>query len=508
MMTVTTKILSAKLALSYTLRLLWVLCICIRVTYGQGTAPLDPLLRAVDMDINETRQVKLHDGSTTEVELLAVEATTDPVLDAVREVKVTVRVNGEEKTIHSGNYHLPVTVGGVQIDCPVTLDYMERAHADAWGLEQDARLRFWPAGSPYIWPGTLVYPVSQQWLASFTQYSNEPVLGPPRPKGKIYYHSGLDFGGVEDMVEVYAATDGLVVSVRGEVLPGEPEEPINPRYDVVYIRDARGWYYRYSHFDSIIPDLQVGQRVRVGQKLGMLGKEGGSGGWTHLHFEIKSIQPSGKWGTQEAYAFVWQAYRQQYNPDVLAVARPHKVIHAGETTLLSAANSWAKHKIQRYEWTLSDGSTRSGKEVEQTYEQPGTYSEIVKVTDSQGNYDYDFAVVKVFEPGTSREETIPDIHATYYPTMDINPGEKVFFQVRSRWVTEGYDVWNFGDGSDTVSVKSNIDPDDHAKVGYALVSHRFEKPGDYLVKVHRETSQGTATAHLHVKVSPLNTIKE
>lgn len=470
------------------------------VTDVQAAAPLTPLLRAVDMDIGETRQVELHDGSTAEVELLGVEPITDSVLDAVREVNVTVRINGEKKTIHSGNYYLPVTVGGVQIDCPVTQDYMERAHIDWWGLEKDARLRLWPAGSPYIWPGTFVYPVSQKWLASFTQYSNEPVLGPPRPEGKIYYHAGLDFGGAEDMVEVYAATDGMVVSVRGEVLSGEPDNPINPRYDVVYIRDARGWYYRYSHFDSIIPDLQVGQRVCAGQKLGMLGKEGGSGGWTHLHFEIVSKQPSGRWGTQDGYAFLWQAYRRQYDPDILAVARSHKVIHAGETTTLSASNSWAKYEIRSYEWTLSDGSTRRGKEIKQTYDQPGTYSEIVKVTDSQGNYDYDFAVVKVFERGSNREETIPDIHATFYPTMDIEPGEKVFFQVRTRWETEGYDVWDFKDGSDPVTVKSNIETGNHAKVGYSITSHRFEEPGDYLVKVHRETSKGTATAHLYVKV--------
>ena len=495
----------ARLLPTTVLSLLSLLCwpvVCPVAANAQATTPLAPLLRTVDMDIGETRQVELHDGSTAEVELRAVEAVTDPVLDAVRDVLATVRVNGEEKVIHSGNYRLPVTVGGVQIDCPVTLDYMKRAHADAWGLDRDARLRLWPAGSPYIWPGTLVYPVSQKWLASYTQFSNEPVVGPPRPEGKIYYHSGLDFGGAEDMTEVYAATDGLLVSVRGEVLAGEdePDNPIEPRYDVVYIRDARGWYYRYSHFDSIIPELQVGQRVRAGQKLGMLGKEGGSGGWTHLHFEIKSKQPSGKWGTQEGYAFVWQAYRRQYDPDILAVARPHTVIYAGDTTTLRAGNSWAKHEIQSYEWTLSDGSTRRGEKITQTYEQPGTYSEVVKVTDTEGNYDYDFAVVKVFARGSKREEPIPDIHATYYPTMGINPGEKVFFQVRSRWAMEGNDVWDFDDGSDIVSVKSDIDTDDHAPVGYAITSHRFEEPGDYLVKVYRKTPQGTATAHLYVKV--------
>ncbi|WP_372634364.1 PKD domain-containing protein [Fodinibius sp.] len=467
---------------------------------AQVNQPLAPLLRTVDMNVGETVEIKLHDGSITEVELLAVDPVTDTVAGAVREVKVTVRVKGKEKTLSSGNYNLPVNAGGVQIDCPVTRDYTEKAHMDWWGLEKDVRLRLWPAGSPYIWPGTFVYPVDQRWLASFTQYSNEPVVGTPRADGSVYYHAGLDLGGAEDMVEVYAATDGVVVSVRGEVLPGEPEEPISPRYDVVYIRDARGWFYRYSHFDSIVPDLQVGQRVRAGQKLGMLGKEGGSGGWSHLHFEIVSKQPSGLWGTQEGYAFLWQAYQRQHNPEILAVARPHKVIQAGETATLSAGNSWAKNEIDSYEWTLSDGSTRDGEEIQQSYSQPGTYSEIVKVSDREGNYDYDFAVVKVFEEGSDGTEGLPDIHAAFYPTQNIAPGDKVFFQVRSRWTTEGYDVWDFDDGSAPATVKSNIETDNHARVGYSTTSHRFDEPGDYLVKVQRETSRGTATAHLYVRV--------
>lgn len=459
-----------------------------------------PLVRTVDLDIGEIVQVELRDGSTAEVELLDVERITDSVMDAVREVNVTVRVNGEQIIIKSGNYHLPVSAGGIQIDSPVTLDYLERANSDWWGLEKDARLRLWPDGSPYIWPGTFVYPVNQKWMASLTQFSNEPVFGSPRPNGEIYYHAGLDFGGAEDMVAIFAATDGIIVSLGDDVLPDEPEDnPIRERYDVVYIRDARGWYYRYSHFDSISSDLQPGQRVVAGQKLGMLGKEGGSGGWSHLHFHIESKQPSGKWGVQESYAFMLQAYIRQFDPELLAVARPYKVVMAGESTTLSGANSWAKQEIQSYEWTLSDGSSRSGMEVDMTYEHPGTYSEIVKVTDIEGNYDYDFATVVVFKDNNSIKRP-PRIHAAFYPTRGIEPGDKVYFQVRARETTDGYDVWDFDDGSEPVAVKSNIDEGNHAKVGYSIISHRFEEPGDYIVKVTRETPGGTATTHLYVKI--------
>jgi hypothetical protein len=499
---------SNKIALGYARVMALASAVCFVALSGMARAgagdPLTPLLRTVDINKGETAKVVLHDGSTAKIQVIAVEPVNDSVFGAVRQVNVTVSVDGIRKTIRSGNYNLPVTVGKVQVDCPVTLDYMKRAHVDWWGLEKDVRLRVWPAGSPYAWPGSFVYPVSQKWLASFTQYSNEPVLdnSPPDQDKKIYYHAGIDLGGAEDMVEVYAATDGVVVSVRGEVLKGEPDNPVSPRYDVVYLLDDRGWYYRYSHFASIIPELKLGQRVRAGTRLGMLGKEGGSGGWTHLHFEIVSKQPSGKWGTQDAYAFLWEAYRRQYDPQILAVARPHKVIRKGETTSLSAGNSWAKNEIVSYEWKLSNGMVMIGKEIQTKFDHAGTYSEIVKITDAEGNYDYDFAVVKVYD-GTSGEDVLPDIHATFFPTMDIRAGEKVFFQVRSRWTTEGYDIWDFTDGSEPVQVKSNIDTAHHAKVGYSIVSHRFAKAGDYLVKVQRESSRGTATAHVYVKVLPL-----
>ena len=60
--------------------------------------------------------------------------------------KVNVDVNGETVTLVSANYHLPVTIAGVQIDCPITKGYVQNSTRDAWGLAKDARLRLWPAG--------------------------------------------------------------------------------------------------------------------------------------------------------------------------------------------------------------------------------------------------------------------------------------------------------------------------------------------------------------------------
>ena len=99
-------------------------------------------------------------------------------------------------------------------------------------------------------------------------------------------------------------------------------------------------------------------RVKMGQKIGLLGKEGASGGWSHLHFEIKSKQPSGKWGTEDGYAFLWEAYQNEFKPKVIAVARPHHLIWAGEKTTLDGSRSWsANGTIDRFEWTFTDGTS-------------------------------------------------------------------------------------------------------------------------------------------------------
>src|SRR5262249_40867355 len=86
----------------------------------------------------------------------------------------------------------------------------------------------------------------------------------------------------EALVDVVAATDGLVVSSGTAVLDGYEKTPVQPRYDVIYLLDEQGWYYRYSHLHSFDAAVKPGARVKMGHKLGLLGKEGGSGGWSHL----------------------------------------------------------------------------------------------------------------------------------------------------------------------------------------------------------------------------------
>lgn len=459
----------------------------------------------LDLDVGESAQARLHDGTTATIKVTGVRLHHESVTQMIAKVVVAVEVNGARAELVSGGYRLPQLVGGVQVDAPAVGAFMKDSNYDWWQLKKAARIRVWPAGSPWIEPGTFGYPVRQRWFATRTWFSNEPVSRRPKPGGLVYYHAGMDIGATDGLTEVIAATDGSILTLGDVSATPKPHPAAQPRYDVIYIQDERRWVYRYSHLSAFDPALQAGGRVRKGQRLGYVGKEGGSGGWSHLHFHVESQLPSGAWGVEDSYAFLWQAYREQYDPPVLAVARPHLMALVGETVTLDATQSWAKRGIRSFEWTLLEGGKATGPTVKRTYERPGTYSEVVKVTDHAGNADYDFATVKVFT-GAAADGTasVVRVHATYSPTFGIKPGDPVVFRSRAFATGPGVDVHDFGDGTKKIPVPSNIDNAQHAANGYGMVVHHYQKPGQYIVRVERrdEPTGATAVQHLLVTVEP------
>jgi hypothetical protein len=481
--------------------------LCLRFSTADEPVVRQPLFRVADLNTGESQDIELSDGKKVTLKLLGVEETRDKVRSALRLAKVKVNVNGVTATIESGNYRLPLTVGDVQIDCPAThgLYLRHDTFEDSWGLDKEARLRLWPKGSPWMEPGTFGYPIRQRWFGNVTQAGNEPsyVMGDDAPTARnIYYHAGNDIGGVEGIDQVVAASDGLVISARGKTLAEYPDLPFYQQssYATVYVVDSHGWIYRYTHLKSVDPSVKLGERIKIGQPVGRLGKEEGAGYYAHLHFDIKSRKPSGKWGVEDAYAFLWEAYQREYKPAIIAVARPHLLAQAGDSVLLDGSRSWsASGKITRYEWTFGDGKMATGSQVERKYDKPGRYSEILKITDGDGRIDYDFAIVDVIEKDRG-DKPSPGIHAAYYPSLKIRPGEDVTFVVRTAGTVPSGETWDFGDGSPPVKVRSDASTSKES-FDYAQTVHSFAKPGHYLVRAEHTTATGTViTARLHVHV--------
>ena len=291
-----------------------------------------------------------------------------------------------------------------------------------------------------------------------------------------------------------AATDALVITAGNETIKS-PDVPsaVRPHYDEIHLRDGRGWYYCYAHLMSIDPAVKPGERVKMGQKIGVLGKEGSSGGWSHLHFDIRGPQPSGQLGIIEGYAFLWQAYREQWPTPLQAVARPHHLAWAGEEVVFDGSLSRSgegPQRITRYQWTFGDGSKAEGPTTARNFVYGGEHSEILKVTDANGRVACDLSIVLVLDR-KHPELLPPTIHAAYWPTFDLKAGGEVVFKVRSfgDGLAGSQEIWNFDDGTPAVKVQSlpvQVDPATGkstalAKDGYATTTHHFARSGDYLV---------------------------
>ncbi|MDO5565725.1 MAG: PKD domain-containing protein, partial [Planctomycetia bacterium] len=227
-----------------------------------------------------------------------------------------------------------------------------------------------------------------------------------------------------------------------------------------------------------------------------------------LHFGVSSNVPNGQWGDLQSYPFIWEAYVNQYKPKVIACARPHIISVVEQEVELNGDLSWsACGKITDYEWTCSNGKVVHGARAKIVYDKPGYYSEILKVTDAQGNVSFDTAQVEVFDdamvnkPVKSTFDFPASIHLTYAPTCDIKVGDLITFKVRTFRTKEGGETIDFGDGSPKVQVKSDgnakkLDPN-----GYAACTHAFAKPGTYCVRADHVNSNGLkATTHVFVTV--------
>ena len=441
-----------------------------------------------DLDVGQT--VETRGGAS--ITLLSVEEPPGKVWNEISRAEVKVSVDGEEHTLIAGTYRLPQKMGSVQIDCPVTGGLRDTSHMDHWALEKDARIRVWPKEGPWIDRESFGYPLIQRWFASHTAFSNEPVAS--RPDGKLYYHAGMDFGGCEALTEVVAATDALVVSAGEEVLTAHQpiaDTPVAPRYDVLYLLDERGWYYRYSHFHSFDPAIKLGTKVKKGQRLGLVGKEGGSGGWTHLHFEIKNRKPSGRWGTEDSYAFLWQGYRNLHDPEILAVARPGHMILKGEKVTHDGTRSWSREgEIAKFEWRFSDGYQRHRRDSRKRIPRTRLVSRNPDRNRLGRKRGCQFCKSEsIFESGPP----LPPLPGSTQPTILL----LTFARASRSPSNAGHSKPPTGRRPGTlemaapaVTTKSDgnvkkLDPE-----GYATVEHTYSQPGIYFVHVFRKDEKG------------------
>jgi hypothetical protein len=355
---------------------------------------------------------------------------------------------------------MPTEFEGIRIQADTT---------SAW-LSIPKRVQFsvWDASEPVVNTDRFGFPIHNYLLFSHgTQSYNEVVhlgRGDGCPDGAVFYHNyGIDFAGYEGREEIISCTDGTVIRLS-----------LNRDFMFVVILDDDGLIWEYGHLDSVLPEVKMGSRIEKGRKIGVLGKTGPSGNFSHLHLgnylSEADLDSDGSNRRLNLYPWLIAAYEQQYHRALYAVARPHQTISTGEKVLFDGSNSLSfGAKIVSYKWILPDGQIVDGITARKSFDKPGVYIAELWITDEDGRKDVDFCKVMVFT-ASAPEGSIPTIFMTHYPTNNIAVSQPVFFRF---WLqgAQGKPVKvDFGDGTVV---------DDY--VSYSEIRHRFESPGIHVI---------------------------
>jgi murein DD-endopeptidase MepM/ murein hydrolase activator NlpD len=98
--------------------------------------------------------------------------------------------------------------------------------------------------------------------------------------GKREYHKGIDFGCINHVTPVYAASEGKVVYSAFH----KNKNGTKGYGNLVILKHGKNLYSGYAHLSE--STVRQGQSIKEGQQLGVCGSTGNSTG-PHLHFEIK-----------------------------------------------------------------------------------------------------------------------------------------------------------------------------------------------------------------------------
>jgi len=120
------------------------------------------------------------------------------------------------------------------------------------GLQDEVR----PAGRP----------VKSGWISSYYGKRTDPFTG------RLAHHAGIDIAGAEGS-DVIAVAAGVVTWASNRYGYGK----------LVEINHGNGYVTRYGHSKSVL--VKLGQQVKKGQTISLMGSSGRSTG-PHVHFEV------------------------------------------------------------------------------------------------------------------------------------------------------------------------------------------------------------------------------
>jgi murein DD-endopeptidase MepM/ murein hydrolase activator NlpD len=416
--------------------------------------------RFVYLDPGETSAFRLRNGTDRRIRLVSVKEEKDSVIGLTRRAQVQVEIDGKPMELSCAPYVMPTETAGLRIQADTT---------SAW-LAIDKRVQFslWDAADPIVDTNLFGFPLPGYRLFSHgMQAYNEPVHLGDRdgdPAGQRFYHNyGVDLAGYEGRQKVVSCIDGVVLHADG-------------RSGDLSIQDDRGVILYFGHLDSILSGIRAGSPVQRGQWVGMLGRRGASGNFSHLHVGVyfsEADRAADRLSRNlNLYPWLVAAYQAGHAPKLHAVAGPHQTALTGDRVRFDGRSSLAGlSDITSFRWEFHDGTTVNGPAAEKVFEKPGCYMAALWIKDSRGAVDLDFCRVRVFSRSTP-EDVVPTFFVTCKPSREVGVNEPVNFR-----------LWPQGAGVENIQ----IDFGDGAKIQdyrpYSALTHRFTKPGLQVVTV-------------------------
>jgi hypothetical protein len=454
--------------------------------------------RIIGLDVGETYTFELKGGAKRAIRLVSVTEHRDSVVDLVRRADVRVEIDGKLLDLVCAPYVMPTETAGLRLQADTT---------SGWGnTPKRVQFSIWDATDPIVDTKRFGLPIRNfRLLSQGTQAYNEPVhlgAGDDDPSGGRFYHDyGFDTAGFEGREEVLCAAEGKVVAFW----------PSREDLCSVLIQDSKGLVWEYGHLKSVEPEIVVDAHVALGRKIGMLGRTGPSGNFSHLHLgtylRFEDFQSDQSNRRLNLYPWLAAAYQARHPKGLIAVARPHHEVLTGEKVDLDGSNSlvWGGGKIVEWRWVLPDthvggvsnpdsmdsphGEVVKNARASTVFDKPGAYVVELWVKDDKGAEDVDFCQIKAFTKGNP-EQAMPHIFMTYTPTEDVRPDQPVTFRFWFQGSGGGPIAVDFGDGTQVADYRS-----------YTELHHSFKTPGIHVVTAQCEADGKPIAQKLKVVVT-------
>jgi len=429
------------------------------------------------LNIGEMTSFRLADGRIKRIRLISVEEEKDSIIHLVRRTEVRLDIEGESLDLPCGPYVLPIEKDGLRLQADTTSGWLQ--------MGKRVQLSLWDAADPVVDTRLFIFPLPGYRLFSQgTQSYNEPVHlgeGDGDPTGQRFYHNyGFDMAGFEGRDKVVSPIDGKVIAAR-------PDE------GWVAVEDDRGIVIDCGHLDSIRPGIEEGVTVERGQEVGVLGRKGPSGNYSHLHIGLyrsrMDFEADRPCRNLNLYPWILAAYQVATGAHLVAVARPHHTTLTGEKVAFDGTNSVAfGGKIVSYRWEFPDGTTVDGPIATKIFDRPGAYTAVLRVKDDRGGRDFDVCQVRVYT-AAQPEDILMTLFFSVSSSFGLGPGGSVHFRGWPQGGDAGPIRLDFGDGTTC----ENYEP-------FSDLEHRYNKPGIYIVTASAEKDGRPAMTKLKVVV--------